>query len=191
MDLDQSSPRSGLGTAPNPAREAVAAAAVQDYLQLATRENTRRSYASAVRHFEVEWGGLLPATTDGVVRYVANYGATLSANTLQLRLSALARWHVDQGFPDPTRHPMVSTGWTVARRSSARGARLSAGAGSRHCWPASIACTSPSMHSEPAAGSTGCSAQRNWRSGRTRSGRIPAGSLDVQPSPASRLKTST
>lgn len=107
MDLDQSSPRMSLGTVPTPAREAVAAAAVQDYLQLATRENTRRSYASAVRHFEVEWGGLLPATTDGVVRYIANYGASLSANTLQLRLSALARWHVDQGFPDPTRHPMV------------------------------------------------------------------------------------
>lgn len=28
------------------------------YVEAATRENTRRSYQSALRHFEVEWGGL-------------------------------------------------------------------------------------------------------------------------------------
>lgn len=74
---------------------ATAAAKVENYLQLATRENTPRSYASAIRHFEVEWGGLLPATTDSIVRYLADHGATLSANTLALRLSSLARWHDD------------------------------------------------------------------------------------------------
>lgn len=80
---------------------------VADYLALATRDNTRRSYASAVRHFEVEWGGLLPATTDSVLRYLAEHATALSASTLSLRVSALARWHNDQGFADPTRHPMV------------------------------------------------------------------------------------
>lgn len=35
---------------------------VDRYLEAATRANTRRSYESAVRHFEVEWGGHLPAT---------------------------------------------------------------------------------------------------------------------------------
>ena len=34
------------------------------YLDAAERANTRRSYASAIQHFEVEWGGLLPATID-------------------------------------------------------------------------------------------------------------------------------
>jgi hypothetical protein len=29
---------------------------VDRYLEAATRENTQRSYASALRHFEVEWG---------------------------------------------------------------------------------------------------------------------------------------
>lgn len=33
---------------------------IDDYLHAATRDNTRRSYRSAVRHFEVEWGGFLP-----------------------------------------------------------------------------------------------------------------------------------
>lgn len=98
MSLDQDSPGSSSEPPSTSTREAVAAAAVENYLQLATRENTRRSYASALRHFEIEWGGLLPATTDGVVRYIGSYGASLSVNTLQLRLSALARWHIDQGF---------------------------------------------------------------------------------------------
>ncbi len=33
---------------------------VERYLQAGTRENTRRSYQSAIEHFEVSWGGFLP-----------------------------------------------------------------------------------------------------------------------------------
>jgi hypothetical protein len=33
--------------------------AIDRYLEAATRENTRRSYQSAIRHFEVDWGGFL------------------------------------------------------------------------------------------------------------------------------------
>lgn len=77
------------------------------YLEAATRENTRRSYASAVRHFEVEWGGHLPATADSVARYLADYAGQLATNTLRQRLAALARWHIEQGFVDPTKAPVV------------------------------------------------------------------------------------
>lgn len=80
---------------------------VDQYLQAATRENTRRSYASAVRHFEVEWGGFLPATADSLARYLADHAGKLSINTLKQRLAALAQWHNDQGFPDPTKAPLV------------------------------------------------------------------------------------
>lgn len=80
---------------------------VDRYLIAATRENTKKSYAAAVQHFEVEWGGFLPATADAVSRYLADYGATLSINTLKQRLAGLARWHIDQGFPDPTKAPIV------------------------------------------------------------------------------------
>nr|WP_308937293.1 site-specific integrase [Duganella vulcania] len=31
----------------------------------------------------------------------------MAVNTLQQRLAALARWHIDQGFPDPTKSPVV------------------------------------------------------------------------------------
>ncbi len=77
------------------------------YLQAATRDNTRRSYRAAIEHFEVQWGGFLPATAENVARYLAAYAGELSINTLRLRLSALAQWHSSQGFADPTKAPVV------------------------------------------------------------------------------------
>ena len=73
------------------------------YLDAAERANTRRSYASGIRHFEIEWGGLLPATIDSVARYLADHAESLSLNTLKHRLAALSRWHQDLGFTDPTK----------------------------------------------------------------------------------------
>lgn len=80
---------------------------LERYLEAATRENTRRSYASALRHFEIEWGGHLPATPDSVARYLADHAGQLSTNTLRQRLAALAGWHREHGFVDPTRAPLV------------------------------------------------------------------------------------
>lgn len=80
---------------------------VERYLRAGTRENTRRSYQSAIEHFEVSWGGFLPATSDAIVRYLVDYADTLSLNTLKQRLAALAQWHITQGFPDPTKTPTV------------------------------------------------------------------------------------
>ena len=80
---------------------------IDDYLRAATRDNTRKSYRAAVNHFEIEWGGFLPATADSIVRYLAAYAGALAHNTLKQRISALGQWHVDQGFPDPTKAPVV------------------------------------------------------------------------------------
>lgn len=80
---------------------------VDVYVHAATRANTRRSYASAVRHFEVEWGGFLPAGTDSIARYLAQHAELLSVATLRQRLAALSRWHQDHGFADPTKAPLV------------------------------------------------------------------------------------
>ena len=77
------------------------------YLEAASRANTQRSYASALRHFEVEWQGHLPATPDSVARYLAAYAGQLAISTLRHRLAALAAWHRDHGFVDPTRSPLV------------------------------------------------------------------------------------
>lgn len=81
--------------------------AIDRYIDAATRENTRRSYQSAIRHFEVEWGGFLPASADAIAKYLADHAESLSVNTLRARLAALAQWHQMQGFPDPTKVPHV------------------------------------------------------------------------------------
>lgn len=80
---------------------------LDQYLDAATRANTRRSYEGALRHFEVEAGRHLPATADQVAHYLAEYAAALALNTLKHRLAALAQWHKDHGFVDPTRAPVV------------------------------------------------------------------------------------
>jgi integrase len=80
---------------------------LESYLQAAQRENTQRSYASAVRHFEVSWGGLLPATSGTVAQYLVAHATTLSTNTLRQRLAALSHWHQAHGFADPTTAPVV------------------------------------------------------------------------------------
>jgi hypothetical protein len=80
------------------------------YLEAAERDNTRRSYGAAIRHFEVEWKGPSPSTADAVSRYLADHAATLAINTLRQRLAALSRWHTDQGFADPTKSPLVRQG---------------------------------------------------------------------------------
>jgi integrase len=80
---------------------------VDRYVLASKRPNTQRSYASALKHFEQHWGGLLPASTAQVAAYLAAYADTLSPNTLQVRLAALAQWHLAQGFVDPTKDPLI------------------------------------------------------------------------------------
>lgn len=77
------------------------------YIQAATRANTRKAYRAAIRHFEEDWGGFLPATADSIARYLADQAGQHSISTLRQRLAALAQWHIDQGFPDPIKAPHV------------------------------------------------------------------------------------
>lgn len=80
---------------------------IDQYIQAATRHNTRKTYRSAVEHFEVHWGGRLPTTPDQISRYLASYASSLSPSTLKTRLAALAQWHKAQGFVDPCASPQV------------------------------------------------------------------------------------
>lgn len=80
---------------------------VAEFLHASERENTRRSYASAVQHFEVEWGGMLPTSSETIASYLADHANTLSNNTLRHRLAALSRWHTDHGFADPTKATLI------------------------------------------------------------------------------------
>ncbi len=55
------------------------------YLEASVRENTSKSYAAALTHFEVAWGGYIPTTTESVVRYIAEYADQLALSTLKQR----------------------------------------------------------------------------------------------------------
>lgn len=81
---------------------------VETYVKLAERPNTTLSYASAVRHFEVEGRGSLPATSEAIAAYLAQFAESLSTSTLRTRLAGLSSWHRDHGFIDPTKSELVS-----------------------------------------------------------------------------------
>ncbi len=76
------------------------------YIQTATADNTRRTYQSAIRHFE-RWGGRLPADELTIIRYLLAHAEHLNPRTLSLRLTALRQWHRLQRFVDPTDTPEV------------------------------------------------------------------------------------
>lgn len=40
-------------------------------------------------------------------KFLADHAGRLATNTLKQRLAALAQWHIEQGFADPTRAPVV------------------------------------------------------------------------------------
>ncbi|MEA9979938.1 MULTISPECIES: tyrosine-type recombinase/integrase [unclassified Pseudomonas] len=72
----------------------------QRFLAAATSDNTRRTYRSAIRHFQA-WGGVLPCDEAVVIRYLLSFADVLNPRTLALRLTALSQWHRYQGFHDP------------------------------------------------------------------------------------------
>lgn len=77
------------------------------YQQAARRASTTRRYAQAIEHFEMVWGGLLPTSSESVARYLATYAPSHSSSTLRTHLAALAQWHQQRGFADPTKAAQV------------------------------------------------------------------------------------
>ncbi|MEX6780189.1 site-specific integrase [Pseudomonas aeruginosa] len=75
---------------------------VARYRQSGKSANTERTYKAHINHYRYEWGGFLPAGEDAVCRYLATYAQSLKVSTLRQRLSALSKWHKQQGFFDPT-----------------------------------------------------------------------------------------
>ncbi|MEC4722734.1 MULTISPECIES: hypothetical protein [Noviherbaspirillum] len=59
---------------------------LDQYVNAATRDNTRKAYQGTVRHFEVEWGSFLPTSAESIAHYLVDHTETLSVNTLRQRL---------------------------------------------------------------------------------------------------------
>jgi len=94
-------PAPAAHTAATQRTDAELAARVHAFLEAATSRNTRLAYGAAIRHYQT-WGGLLPASENDILRYLATFADTLNPRTLALRLTALSQWHVFQQFPNPT-----------------------------------------------------------------------------------------
>ncbi len=86
------------------------------YIKAASSDNTRIAYRNDIHHFEISWGGKLPATSEAIVHYLQAYAEKLNARTLARRLIALKHWHTYQGFSDPTLHPAVQKTMTGIAR---------------------------------------------------------------------------
>lgn len=80
---------------------------VARYHQSGKSANTERTYKAHISHYRYQWGGYLPANEDALCRYLATYAQSLKVSTLRQRLSALSKWHKQQGFLDPTASPTV------------------------------------------------------------------------------------
>ena len=78
----------------------------ENYIFVATSNNTRKAYQADIRHF-IAWGGFLPTSTDVVMQYLHEHAKTLNTRTLTRRLTALRNWHQYQGFNDPTAHSAI------------------------------------------------------------------------------------
>lgn len=72
------------------------------YRESGKSHNTERTYKAHINHYRYQWGGFLPASSEAVCKYLATYAQSLKVSTLRQRLSALSKWHKDQGFADPT-----------------------------------------------------------------------------------------
>ncbi len=92
------------------------AESLQQYLQAATSDNTRKAYRSAIRQFE-KWGGRLPTDRETIVRYLLARAGSLNTRTLDLHLTALSQWHHYQGMNDPVHDPLVRKTMEGMRRT--------------------------------------------------------------------------
>lgn len=91
-------------------------ALVASYSAAAQSSATTRSYGADIRHFK-QHGGTIPATAAMVAEYIANFAGTLAVATLQHRLIAIHRAHVDSGLPSPTMDHIVKRTMQGIRRT--------------------------------------------------------------------------
>nr|WP_315260672.1 site-specific integrase [uncultured Duganella sp.] len=113
------SPRSSQAVStkkPLKSLEAAPSALVASYSAAAQSSATTRSYATDIQHF-LRHGGTIPATAAMVAEYLANFAGILAVATLQHRLIAIHRAHVDIGLPSPITDHLVKRTMQGIRRT--------------------------------------------------------------------------
>lgn len=82
----------------------------------AQSEATRRSYGQAIKHF-IQNGGRIPASKRCVAEYLARFAGKLAVATLEHRLIAIHRAHIDAGHVSPTMSAEVKRTMQGIRRT--------------------------------------------------------------------------
>jgi integrase len=91
-------------------------AQVNRYTQAALADNTYRSYRSDLAHFR-QHGGRIPATAVQLAEYLARFADILAVATLQHRVIAIHRAHLDAGHASPAMDPLVKRTMQGIRRT--------------------------------------------------------------------------
>ncbi|MDF3835904.1 site-specific integrase [Cupriavidus basilensis] len=89
---------------------------VDGYVAAARSAATQRGYAADVRHFQSK-GGRIPAAPQQLAAYIAELAATLAVATIERRLIAIHRAHVDKGLDSPARDALVKQTMAGVRRT--------------------------------------------------------------------------
>lgn len=80
---------------------------IQEYINASQSGSTKRAYASDLRHFLLH-GGSVPCTPKCLARYLAKAANDgLAVATLERRVSAIHRAHVDKHHPSPAQADVV------------------------------------------------------------------------------------
>ena len=109
--MARSNPKAAVrGEAPEPSAQ------VNLYTQAALAENTYRSYRDDLKHFKAA-GGTIPCTAVQLAEYLASHATTLAVATLQHRIIAIHRAHLDAGQPSPAMDPLVKRTMQGIRRT--------------------------------------------------------------------------
>ena len=86
------------------------------YLDAAQSQATKLGYASDVRHF-IKMGGSVPATPGQVMQYLADVATILAVATIERRLIAIHKAHIDKALLSPVSHPQVKRTMQGIRRT--------------------------------------------------------------------------
>ena len=91
-------------------------AQVNHYTQVALADNTHRSYKADLAHFRAH-GGTIPTTAIKLAEYLARFADTLAVATLQHRLIAIHRAHLEAGHTSPAMDSLVKRTMQGIRRT--------------------------------------------------------------------------
>jgi integrase len=94
----------------------VPSAQVNRYTQAALADNTHRSYKADLAHFRAH-GGTIPTTAVQLAEYLASFADTLAVATLQHRLIAVHRAHLEAGHDSPAMESLVKRTMQGIRRT--------------------------------------------------------------------------